>query len=146
MVTTWRDLLAQYHTTWCTLERELNDKHGLGASEFEVLDHMVESGEAKFRVQWLTDVAHLTQSALSRLIARLEKEDLVQRAICDSDRRGVFVIITDSGRRRHAEALPTHRAVLADVLTTWPAMRKPAKAVSEKIINGRPEKPGCSSS
>lgn len=118
----WRELLARHATAWCALERELGEKHGLGPSEFEALDHMVESGRDKYRVQELAEVVHLSQSALSRLIARMEKHGLVTRAICEYDRRGVFVHLTDEGRRRHAEALPTHRAVLGDVLSR-PAVR-----------------------
>ncbi|GGO29475.1 MarR family transcriptional regulator [Microbispora rosea subsp. aerata] len=118
VVLAWRELLARHAEVSCALERELSDKHGLGVSEFEVLERLVE-GEpscaepAKFRVQGLADQVHLSQSALSRLIARLEREGLVARAMCEADRRGVFVQITEEGRRRHAEATPTHRAVLS---------------------------------
>ncbi|PZG27753.1 MarR family transcriptional regulator [Spongiactinospora gelatinilytica] len=117
IVAAWRQLLAQHASTWCALERELGEKHGLGPSEFEVLDRMVESGHDKFRVQELADAVHLSQSALSRLIARLERAGLVGRNICEADRRGIFVCITPEGRARHAAALPTHRAVLAATLT-----------------------------
>lgn len=112
VVASWRELLARHAVTWCALERELGDKHDLGVSEFEVLDHMCESESGKHRVQELADVVHLSQSALSRLISRLEKAGLVCRDMCVQDRRGVYVTITDAGRARHAEALPTHRAVL----------------------------------
>ena len=112
----WRDLLAKHAASWCALEQELGAKHGIGPSDFEVLDHMVEQGGKRYRVQELADAAHLSQSALSRLIARLERGGLVSRAMCDDDRRGVFVCITDEGRAKHADAQPTHRAVLADVL------------------------------
>ncbi|GII61264.1 hypothetical protein Skr01_13490 [Sphaerisporangium krabiense] len=108
----WRELLARHATTWCALERELHDRHGLGVSDFEVLDRMSESEHGKYRVQELADAVHLSQSALSRLISRLERAGLVCRNMCPDDRRGVFVQITEDGRRRHAEALPTHRAVL----------------------------------
>ena len=94
------------------LEREMNDRHEKGWK----LAHMVEQGGKRYRVQELADAAHLSQSALSRLIARLERGGLVSRAMCDDDRRGVFVCITDEGRAKHADAQPTHRAVLADVL------------------------------
>jgi DNA-binding MarR family transcriptional regulator len=53
---------------------------------------------------------------LSRLIGRLEQHGLVERCLCDLDRRGIYVTLTDDGRRRHAEALPTQRAVLAATL------------------------------
>jgi DNA-binding MarR family transcriptional regulator len=32
------------------------------------------------------------------------------------DRRGVYVVLTEAGERCHAEAVPTHRDVLARVL------------------------------
>lgn len=117
VVAQWRELLARHATAWAALERELGEKHGLGPSEFEALDHMVEAGQERYRVQELAEAVHLSQSALSRLIARMEKQGLVRRTLCEYDRRGVFVHLTEEGRRRHAEALPTHRAVLADVLS-----------------------------
>ncbi|ETK33299.1 MarR family winged helix-turn-helix transcriptional regulator [Microbispora sp. ATCC PTA-5024] len=120
VVMAWRELLARHAQVSCALERELGDKHGLGVSEFEVLERLAENlatcsshDRTQLRVQELAGQVHLSQSALSRLIARLERDGLVARALCEADRRGVFVHITDEGRRRHAEATPTHRAVLA---------------------------------
>ncbi len=99
------------------LERELGERHGLGVTEFEVLERLAEDEEHQFRVQELAEAVHLSQSALSRLIGRLEQHGLVQRSLCDLDRRGIYVCLTEAGRRRHAEALPTQRAVLAAALT-----------------------------
>lgn len=116
-VSSWRDLLARHSTTWCALERELGEKHGLGVSEFEVLDRMAESDQGNYRVQELADAVHLSQSALSRLISRLEKTGLVCRNMCLDDRRGVFVQITEAGLERHRQAVSTHRSVLRTTLT-----------------------------
>lgn len=110
----WREFLSLHARTWCALERELNERHGLGASEFEVLDRLILSCKPSWRVQELAGEIHLSQSALSRLIARLEKDGLVTRGMCSEDRRGIFVTTTEAGRAKHAEALPTHRAVLAE--------------------------------
>jgi DNA-binding MarR family transcriptional regulator len=120
VVGTWRDLLAKHAAAWCALEHELGAQHGLGPSDFEVLDFMVDQDQERYRVQELADGAHLSQSAVSRLIARLERGGLVARSMCDNDRRGVFVCITDEGRERHAAASPTHRAVLMNVLHDAP--------------------------
>ena len=114
VVGAWRDLLAKHAAAWCALEREL-ERHDLGPSEFEVLDYMADRGQDDYRVQELADATHLSQSALSRLIARLERADLVCRSMCDFDRRGVFVRMTDQGRARLIAARPTHRAVLEAV-------------------------------
>ncbi|GII03488.1 MarR family transcriptional regulator [Planobispora takensis] len=111
-VRAWREVLARHATTACALERALSDRHGIGMSEFEVLERMVELGREKYRVQEIADAVHLSQSACSRLIARLEKAGLVRRGMCEVDRRGIYVLITEEGRERHAEAVPTHRAVI----------------------------------
>ena len=119
LVEEWRELLALHARTTCELDRELH-AYGLGASDFEVLDVLAEgcTGEPRraFRVQELASRIHLSQSALSRLIGRLEKDGLVTRGMCSEDRRGVSVAITESGRSRHAEVLPLQRAVLARML------------------------------
>ncbi|MEV4631192.1 MarR family transcriptional regulator [Micromonospora sp. NPDC049523] len=112
LVTEWRQLASRYAAASCALERELHDRHGLGMSEFEVIDRLATAEAAKLRMQELAELVHLSQSALSRAVARLERDGLVCRALCEQDRRGVFVTLTDSGRQRQEEARPTQRAVL----------------------------------
>ena len=115
LVDAWRGLLGRYHTTWCALDRELREGHGLGASEFEVLDQLsaVCCDKPSVRMQELGKSVHLSQSALSRVVARLEADGLVTRTLCSDDRRGIFVELTEDGRSRHWAAAPTHRSVLA---------------------------------
>ncbi|MDQ0402154.1 MarR family transcriptional regulator [Streptomyces sp. NBC_01723] len=114
----WRDILAVHARTMCEIDRALHP-HGLGASDFEVLDLLVTEGPeegAQCRVQNLVGRVHLSQSALSRLIARLEKDGLVERTMCAEDRRGVYVALTRRGRELHGEVLPLQRAVLSRML------------------------------
>jgi DNA-binding MarR family transcriptional regulator len=119
LVTEWREILAVHARTACEIDRELHP-YGLCASDFEVLDVLAggeaEDGGCSFRVQELADRVHLSQSALSRLVARLEKDGLVDRGICSEDRRGVRVGITGTGRERYEQARPGHRAVLERML------------------------------
>jgi len=67
-------------------------------------------------MQELAEAVHLSQSALSRVVGRLEAEDLVVRKMCAQDRRGIYTCLTDAGRTRFEAARPTHRAVLAETL------------------------------
>ena len=112
----WRDLLDSHARVSGALEKALQAEHGLGVSEFEVLDRLANGDKDQRRMQELADSVHLSQSALSRLVGRLESEGLVTRAICSDDRRGIFACLTDAGRERHAEAAPTHARVLAEQL------------------------------
>ena len=100
----------------CALERRLEADHGLGVSEFEVLDRLVSAEGEGSRMQDLAEAVHLSQSALSRVVGRLESDGLVTRAMCKHDRRGIFACLTDAGRARHEAARPTHREVLAETL------------------------------
>lgn len=113
LVVEWRDLMARHAAVNGALERELQERHGIGVSEFEALELLADHREHQCRALELTEALPLSQSASSRVIARLEREGLVTRAICDVDRRGIFVILTDAGRERYRAARPTHRSVLA---------------------------------
>lgn len=116
LVDAYRALLSQHARITCAMDRELGE-HGLGMSEFEVLERLYGGGCCqKRRVQELSDAVHLSQSALSRVIGRLEKDGLVFRAMCAEDRRGIFVELTDEGRARYEAAKPAHRAVLERIL------------------------------
>ena len=144
LVRTWRNFLERYHSTTCALERVLNDEHQLGMSEFEVLDRLAEwetaaacVGAGK-RIQELATSLHLSQSALSRVIARLEREGLVMRGMCPDDRRGIYVHLTDAGRNRYAKALPTQRTVLAAEFAVSPGPpRGPAASRTQRASGGR---------
>jgi DNA-binding MarR family transcriptional regulator len=112
----WHALIAAKVASWNTLERELGDSHGLGVSDFEVLDFLAANTGKGCRAQNVADAVHLSQSALSRLADRLERHGLVQRVICIHDRRGVYLEVTEAGRAKHAAALPTYIDVLSRTL------------------------------
>jgi DNA-binding MarR family transcriptional regulator len=115
LVQEWHELLARYSAVFSTLECRLQERHGIGANEFEALERLA-TCDFKCRSADLTGAIHLSQSATSRLVARLEKEGLVERALCEMDRRGIFVTITDAGREKYLAARQTHRQVLQETL------------------------------
>jgi DNA-binding MarR family transcriptional regulator len=115
LVNHWRTLLEQHARVTCALEKVLGE-HGLGVSEFEVLDELASQRDSSCRMQALSDVVHLSQSALSRVVGRLEDEGLVTREMCQQDRRGIFARLTEQGRARYEAARPAHREVLAENL------------------------------
>ncbi|MDG9718347.1 MarR family transcriptional regulator [Streptomyces sp. DH24] len=119
LVAQWRDILALHARTQCELDRALHE-HGLCASDFEVLDVLAEGRSSdcanSYRVQEISERVHLSQSALSRLVARLERDGLVERGACPEDRRGVRVALTPRGRALHDRVLPLQRAVLTRML------------------------------
>jgi DNA-binding MarR family transcriptional regulator len=117
----WSELESAHARVREALERALEREHRLSLSEYEVLRRLAEAPKGHRRIQELADEVHLSQSALSRLVQRLEESGYVSRAICDHDRRGIFACITDAGRKAQKDANPTHRAVLAETLGGQPA-------------------------
>ena len=112
----WRSLLDRHAKVSCALEKSLQDEHAIGLSEFEILDRLVDANCGNYRMSDLAQDIYLSQSALSRAVARLEQDGLVKRSMCDDDRRAIFVCLTGDGATRHRDALPTHREVLT---RTW---------------------------
>jgi DNA-binding MarR family transcriptional regulator len=117
----WSELESAHARVREALERALEREHRLSLTEYEVLRRLAEAEKGHRRIQELADEVHLSQSALSRLVQRLEETGYVSRAICDHDRRGIFACITDEGRKAEEEARPTHVAVLAETLGAQPA-------------------------
>jgi DNA-binding MarR family transcriptional regulator len=107
----WHALISAKVESWNALERELGESHGLGVSDFEVLDHLAGKPDG-CRAQSLADAVHLSQSALSRLADRLERHGLVERANCPDDRRGINLALTPAGLDKHDQALRTYCDVL----------------------------------
>ena len=112
----WRALLDRHAKVSCSLEKALQDEHDIGLSEFEILDRLVDANCGNYRMTDLARDIYLSQSALSRAVARLEQDGLVRRSMCSDDRRAIYVCLTGEGATRHRDAMPTHREVLA---RTW---------------------------
>src|SRR5215468_3841684 len=109
LVDAWRALLGAHARAHSALERALKP-HDLGVSEYEVLERLATASDGEQRrMQELGEALHLSQSALSRVVARLERDGLAERGLCLQDRRGIYVCITAAGRERHAAARPAHR-------------------------------------
>jgi DNA-binding MarR family transcriptional regulator len=112
----WMELESEHARVREALEHALQREHRLSLTEYEVLRRLTDSPEGHRRIQELAEEIHLSQSALSRLVQRLEDDGYVCRNVCDHDRRGVYACVTDAGRKAHADAQPTHVSVLSETL------------------------------
>ncbi|WP_280701321.1 MarR family transcriptional regulator [Kitasatospora sp. GP82] len=94
----------------------LQRQHGLGLSEYRALANLAVAKDSELRMQELADKVGLNQSSVTRLVARLEKAGFTYRDLCPDDKRGVYTVLTDLGRSRHAEAAPTYEQTLSAAL------------------------------
>lgn len=104
----WRAFLEAHAHTTELLARELRDEVDLPLSWYDVLVHLHEAEEHRLRMQELADRVLLSKSGLTRLIDRMERAGLVDRAACPSDRRGTFAELTPHGLDTLRNSAPTH--------------------------------------
>jgi DNA-binding MarR family transcriptional regulator len=107
-VRTWIRFLATHSAITRELEARLMGAHGLTLSDYDVLVQLARAPERKLRNIELAKAVVLTRSGVTRLVDGLERDGLVARASCPSDRRGSFVALTPQGARRLRDAASTH--------------------------------------
>jgi len=106
----WLALLQVNGVLFDQLDRELQRDHDLSAAEYEVLVNLERSEGHRLRMSDLADEALVTRSRLTHTVDRLEREGLVRREACPTDRRGSFAVLTRAGYKRLAQAAPSHLA------------------------------------
>lgn len=90
--------------------------HGVSRSEFLILLSLSEAQGGALRVQSIADMVGLDQSSVSRLLSRLADQDWLERCVYLDDKRAKYGLITDRGRMKVDEGLPTFREMLATAL------------------------------
>jgi MarR family transcriptional regulator, 2-MHQ and catechol-resistance regulon repressor len=92
-------------------------EHGLGAVDFEVLVRLARSPGGELRMTDLAAQTGLSTSGVTRVVDRLERDELAKRRACPTDRRGAFTVITESGHTRLASVLPGHLTLIEEWFT-----------------------------
>src|SRR3954464_11485779 len=104
----WRGMLKVHARLVKALDAELVSGHGLGITSYEVLLYLADSPEGKMRMHDLASSVLLSRSGLTRLVDRLERENLIRRETCEDDARGSFACLTPAGREKLTAARRTH--------------------------------------
>jgi MarR family 2-MHQ and catechol resistance regulon transcriptional repressor len=90
-------------------------EHNLSPIEFGVLIRLARAEYHRLRMSDLATKAHLTTSGITRVVDRMERDGLVARSACETDRRSLYAVVTDAGLDRLAEVLPGH----VDMIDRW---------------------------
>jgi DNA-binding MarR family transcriptional regulator len=103
----WSSLLQAHATLMRRLETDLAQATGLALADFDVLAQLANAG-GELRMTELANRALISRSGMTRRVARLVDEGLVERANADADARAVVVALTDAGVARLRETAPVH--------------------------------------
>jgi len=84
------------------------ERFRLSQVEFEVLLRLARSPGGKLRMTDLAGQTSLSTSGVTRVVDRMDRDGLVRREACASDRRSSYAVITEDGMARLEETLPSH--------------------------------------
>jgi DNA-binding MarR family transcriptional regulator len=101
-------MLRGHATLTRRMDATLRELHGLSLNEFEVLLQLWHAEDSRMRRVDLAQHLVVTQGGITRLLAGLEKQELVERQSCDTDARVVYACLTATGKRKLLAARKTH--------------------------------------
>ncbi len=108
----WRGVLYASASILRVAEPDLLAKVGIPLTWVDVLAQLYDAPGRALRIQEIQERSLFTRSGITRLIDRIEAEGLVRREPVPGDRRGVFVVLTAEGLRRHDAAFAAHLPVI----------------------------------
>lgn len=92
----WRAYLRGNRLLNEALDEALAD-HGLRLTEYEILSMLSEESDGRARMSVLADKVVQSRSRLTHTASRLGERGLVDRVSCLQDRRGVELVLTETG-------------------------------------------------
>jgi DNA-binding MarR family transcriptional regulator len=104
----WVKLLRGHATLTRQMDAALRELHGLSLNEFEILLQLWLADERRLRRVDLAERLLVTQGGITRLLAGLERQELVERASCADDARVVYACLTSAGERKLVGARNAH--------------------------------------
>ncbi|MEW1863039.1 MarR family transcriptional regulator [Streptomyces sp. NBC_00669] len=105
----WRLHLDVSRLLMYQLERDLQP-FGLTNNDYEILVNLSEAADRRMRMSDLAKCTLQSKSRLSHQITRMETAGLVRRVDCESDRRGLYAVLTDEGWATMRQVAPRHVA------------------------------------
>ncbi|WP_405588119.1 MarR family winged helix-turn-helix transcriptional regulator [Streptomyces sp. NBC_01190] len=105
----WRIHLDVSRLLMCQLERDLQP-FGLTNNDYEILVNLSEAEDRRLRMSDLAKSTLQSKSRLSHQITRMEAAGLVRRENCESDRRGLYAVLTEQGWATMRQVAPRHVA------------------------------------
>ncbi|GAA4677755.1 MarR family winged helix-turn-helix transcriptional regulator [Phytohabitans rumicis] len=92
-------------------------EHHLSPVEFEVLMRLARSPGNQLRMTDLAAQTSLSTSGVTRVVDRMERDGLITRRACPTDRRSSYAVITQAGLTRLDEILPGHLELIEQWFT-----------------------------
>jgi DNA-binding MarR family transcriptional regulator len=126
------------------LGAEMETDTGIPMRWYDVMVHLEEAPDG-LRMKDLAERILYSKSGFTNVVDRMEKEGLVQRVRPEDDRRSILVVLTDTGRKKMAEARGCHREGLNEHFSrhlTDSDVKALTRAFEKLTDHARPLRPG----
>jgi DNA-binding MarR family transcriptional regulator len=110
----WKALINAHATAVESIEARLAEAGLPPLGWYDVLWTLYRSEDRRLRPHELAREVVVSRSWLSRLSDRLVKEGLIEREQCPSDRRGMFLVLTDAGEATLRRMWPVLEPAIRD--------------------------------
>lgn len=134
----WNGYLRMGERLATALHRNLVRDSRISLPDYQVLSVVARAPDQKLRAFEIGTDLQWEKSRLSHHLKRMETRGLVERVVCESDGRGLWVSLTAEGKRAFGAATPGHvedvRRMLLNVLT--PEQVAELAVISEKVLAG----------
>jgi DNA-binding MarR family transcriptional regulator len=98
------------------LSTQLSADHGLNINAYEALLLLARAPDSRLKRVELANSLLLTAGGVTRLLDGLERDGLVAREECSSDRRVSYAVLTDAGRTTLREASKSHTRQIRELM------------------------------
>ena len=110
----WSLLLRTHARLVTGLDEALREREGMTLSAYDLLVHVASATDRRITMRELEDRVLFSQSTVSRLAARLEREGLLERVVHEDDRRVLVVRLTGAGAGAFGRARDVAAAYLRE--------------------------------
>ena len=122
----WIALCRAHAGVTYRLQEALTDAGLPPLAWYEVLDRVEQAPDEGLRMGDLAESLVISRGGLTKLVDRLVKAGLLERAFCETDRRVSYAVMTPSGREVIAEMRPIVLEELRTAFTTSLTTRQAA--------------------
>ncbi len=120
------------------LARRLAADSSMSYQDYVVLVGLTATAEGRMRLYEMAGILGWEKSRLSHHVNRMVKRGLVTKERCPSDRRGLFVCVTDKGRAEIEAAAPGHVAAVRELVLDHLSARQLDELIGivEAVVEG----------
>lgn len=114
VVTWWGLVIEGYHATRERLMGEIAARFGLTPATFDVLVRLVRTPGDGLPMTKLAHEAALSSGGFTKVADRMVATGLIRREPCETDRRVIYAVLTEDGRKLAERALDACAEILRE--------------------------------